>query len=49
MRSPVQSWVPLLESTAIRCAFFVYGRQAAPKGLDIGIYGAESLLSKRQK
>ena len=49
MRSAVQSCVPLQESTAHRCVFFVYGHQAAPKGLDIGIYGAESLLSKRQK
>ena len=29
--------------------FFVYRQQASPKGLDIDIYGAESLLSKRQK
>ena len=29
--------------------FFVYRQQASPEGLDIGIYGAESLLSKRQK
>ena len=49
MRSAVQSCVPLQESTAHRCVFFVYRHQAAPKGLNIGIYGAESLLSKRQK
>ena len=29
MRSPVQSWVPLQESTAERCVFFVYSRLAA--------------------
>ena len=33
----------------IAVLFFVYRHQASPKGLDIGIYGAESLLSKRQK
>ena len=49
MRSAVQSCVPLQESTADRCVFFVYRHQASPKGLDIDIYGAESLLSKRQK
>ena len=49
MRSAVQSCVPLQESTANRCAFFVYRHQASQKGLDIGIDGAESLLSKRQK
>ena len=49
MRSAVQSCVPLQESTADRCVFFVYRHQASPKGLDIDIYGAESLLSKLQK
>ena len=49
MRSPVQSWVPLQESTAKCCVFFVYRHQAFPKGLDIGVSDAESLLSKRQK
>ena len=42
MRSAVQSCVPLQESTAKRCVFFVYGRQAAPKGLDIGIYALKA-------
>ena len=32
MRSAVQSCVPLQESTAHRCAFFVYRHQAFPKG-----------------
>ena len=49
MRSAVQSCVPLQESTANRCVFFVYGLQPCPQGLDIGVSGAESLLSKRQK
>ena len=49
MRSPVQSWVPLQESTAHRCVFFVYRHQAFPKGLEIAISDAESLLSKQQE
>ena len=49
MRSAVQSCVPLQESTANRCAFFVHWHQASPKGLGIDIYVAESLLLKRQK
>ena len=49
MRSAVQSCVPLQESTAHRCVFFVYRHQAFPKGLEIAISDAESLLSKRQK
>ena len=36
MRSPVQSWVPLQESTAERCAFFVYiPSRHRPVGADI--------------
>ena len=31
MRSPVQSWVPLQESTAKRCVFFVYIHQVIPQ------------------
>ena len=38
MRSPVQSWVPLQESTAKCCVFFVYSHPAFPKGLDIGVF-----------
>ena len=50
MRSAVQSCVPLQESTANSCVFFVYSHQALPpKGLDIDVSGAESLLSKCQK
>ena len=32
MRSAVQSCVPLQESTANRCVFFVYGLQPCPAG-----------------
>ena len=32
MRSAVQSCVPLQESTAKRCVFFVYSHQACPEG-----------------
>ena len=48
-RATETSCVPLQESTAHRCVFFVYMHQASPKSLDIDIYGADSLLSKRQK
>ena len=45
MRSAVQSCVPLQESTANRCAFFVYRHQASlPKGVGIDMDDAESLL-----
>ena len=33
MRSAVQSCVPLQESTAKRCVFFVYSHQACPEGV----------------
>ena len=46
MRSPVQSWVPLQESTAECCVFFVYRHQAFPKGLDIGVFWRWKLAFK---
>ena len=47
MRSAVQSCVPLQESTAKCCVFFVYTSAGLPRrGLDIGIDGAEKLAFK---
>ena len=39
MRSAVQSCVPLQESTANSCVFFVYGLVHPQRGLDIGVNG----------